>query len=212
MPIYNIGSQKILFIHIPKTAGMALHAHLSQYGPCVFDTRIKTSKGFFCPRHQESNTLEKIFFPEMIDYAFTIIRNPFQRIISEYRYQRDHPGIGLSRFCMLGFYPWLKYNLWRFSSNHGWRDGHFRPQVDYPGFKCEIFRLEDGLEQVMKTLSRKTNVNITQQISRVNISNPARVHVSKASLDLINKTYASDFRVFGYSSEPPAMKGVKFVD
>jgi len=127
LPIYRIGTAKVLFIHIPKTAGTAIGDHLGQAGPAVFEERIKFRGGVFGPRHLPAAVLEKVFFPEMIDYAFIVVRHPVARLISEYRYQRRSGLIQPSRFRMFGFDTWLGYALYRLRSDPDWRDFHFRP-------------------------------------------------------------------------------------
>jgi hypothetical protein len=208
VPVYLIGSTKVLFIHVPKTAGMAIGEHLGKAGPAVFEERIKVRGGAFGPRHQPAVVLEKVFLPQMIDYAFMVVRHPVARLISEYRYQRRSGIVQLSRFRMFGFDIWLRYALHRLKSDPDWRVGHFRPQVDYECFGCKVFRYEDGLDKVMLDVSRTTGVEIPYETAPKNVSIYRPVRVSQSSLDLIAKTYAADFTRFGYTVEVPKIKGV----
>ncbi len=208
MPVYRIGAKNVLFIHIPKTAGMAIGDHLGKAGPAVFEERMKCRGGVFDPRHQPAAVLEKVFFPEMIDYAFIVVRHPVARLISEYRYQRRRGPIQLSRFRMFGFDTWLRYTLHRLRSDPDWRAGHFRPQVDFGCFGCEVFKYEDGIDKVMQRIAQVTGVDLPDAIPPKNVSPQRPVKISRQSLDLIAKAYAADFEAFGYAVELPGLPGV----
>ena len=210
MPVYRIGQKNVLFIHVPKTAGMALDAHLSSHGKVVFNTRIKVRGGVFGPRHQPAAVLQTIYLPEMIDYAFMVVRHPVARLISEYRYQRQKAGLHLSRLRFLGFDTWLRYSLWRYRTNPDWRVGHFRPQVGYECFDCDVFRYEDGLDKVRQGVERATGIAIPDDTPRQNVSPHRAVRVSRASLDLIAKFYAPDFSRYDYAIEVPKITGVTY--
>ena len=208
MPVYRIGSKTVLFIHVPKTAGMALGAHLGLAGRAAFEDRIVFRGGTFGPRHQPANVLEKVFLPEMIDYAFMVVRHPVARLVSEYRYQRRHGLIQLSRLRVFGFDAWLRYALFRLRTHPDWRVGHFRPQVAYECFNCEVFRYEDGLELVSKRISSITGILLPESPRQTNVSKPRPVRISERSMMLIARHYASDFERFGYSLEVPAISGL----
>lgn len=208
MPVYRLGTTNVLFIHIPKTAGMAIGEHLGKAGPSVFEERIRFRGGTFGPRHQPAAVLEKVFFPEMIDYAFMVVRHPVARLVSEYRYQRRTGLIQLSRLRLLGFDAWLAYALHRLRADPDYRVGHFRPQTAYECFGCEVFRYEDGLDKVMHRLSQVTGVGLSATTPPRNVSVQREVRISSGSLDLIGRTYAGDFDRFGYAVEVPKLKGV----
>ncbi|MFC3087819.1 sulfotransferase family 2 domain-containing protein [Tabrizicola soli] len=212
MPVYRIGTTKVLFIHIPKTAGMAIGEHLGKAGPAVFEERIPVRGGVFGPRHQPAAVLNRVFLPEMIDYAFMVVRHPVARLVSEYRYQRRSGLVQFSRLRMFGFNAWLRYALHRLRSDPDWRVGHFRPQVDYECFRCEVFRYEDGLERVMRRLAEVTDTDLPQVTAPRNVSIQRPVSVSRHSLSLIAEAYASDFRRFDYPVAVPVMTGVTSAD
>lgn len=187
---------------------MAVDAHLSGHGKVVFNTRIKVRGGEFGPRHQPGAVLKTIFLPEMIDYAFMVVRHPVARLISEYRYQNRHNALQRLRLKLMGFDLWLKYSLMRTARTPGYRSSHFRPQVDYECFDCETFRYEDGLDAVMERIGRTTGIPIAMKPRSVNPSRPIPVHVPQTSLDRIAQHYAADFMRFGYDVLLPDIAGV----
>lgn len=211
MPLYQIGQTRVLFIHIPKTAGTALDAHLAALGPAIFNTSIianRSRRRNVNLRHLHGDLLRQVFFPQMIDHAFTVVRHPVARAISEYRYQRRAAGLHLTRWRMAGFNSWLHYSLRHTEANPDYRDRHFRPQVDFLCFDCAVHRYEDGLEAVMAGVSAAAGLDIPFLPAPRNISPHRPVHVSQSSLDLIAKVYAADFDRFGYRVEVPSLKGV----
>lgn len=212
MPLYQIGQTKVLFIHIPKTAGTALDAHLAALGPAIFNTSIvanRSQRRNVNLRHLHGDLLRKVFFPQMIDYAFTVVRHPVSRIVSEYRYQRRAAGLHLTRWRMAGFNTWLRYSLRQAAANLDYRDRHFRPQVDFLCFDCAVHRYEDGLEAVMAGVGAAAGINIPFEPAPRNISPHREVQISQSSLDLIARFYADDFERFGYKVEVPPIKGVR---
>ena len=209
MPVYRIGGKNVLFIHVPKTAGMAIGAHLGNCGPAVFEDRIFLKSGTFGPRHQPAAVLKTVYFPEMIDYAFMVVRHPVTRLVSEYRYQRRSGNIQLSRLRMFGFDIWLRNAFFRLKSDPDYRGGHFRPQVQYECFDCEVFRHEDGLDKVSQRISALTGTVIPDSPAKTNVSRHRSVSISQASFKLIADYYAADFERFGYSTEVPSLLGVE---
>jgi hypothetical protein len=149
-----------------------------------------------------------VFFPQMIDYAFTVVRHPVARAVSEYRYQRRASGVHLTRWRMAGFETWLRYSLHQAKANPDYRDRHFRPQVDFLCFDCVVHRYEDGLEAVMASLAAATGKDIPYETAPRNISPPRAVRVTQSSLDLLAQFYAADFERFGYSVQVPEINGV----
>lgn len=144
----------------------------------------------------------------MIDYAFMVVRHPVARIVSEYRYQRRHGIIQLSRLRMFGFDAWLGYAMPRLASDPDWRVGHFRPQVAYECFGCETFRYKGGLQAVLYRISEVTGVSLPDTTPPTNVSEQRPVRVSQKSLDQFADYYAADFDRFGYNVEVPPLRGL----
>ncbi|MBR8829277.1 MAG: sulfotransferase family 2 domain-containing protein [Gomphosphaeria aponina SAG 52.96 = DSM 107014] len=97
--------EKLLFVHIPKTAGLSLHSALVDYFGESNSIRFGDSSSFQKFHKLSDNELKEFnyitghlrlngFRSRGIDYpAITIVRNPIDRLLSMYKYlnQSDHP-------------------------------------------------------------------------------------------------------------------------
>lgn len=210
MPLYRINGVHVMFIHVPKTGGTSISDELRRIGEERLSTQLQASKGTLTPNHLIGKDLETLYFPEAIDYSFMIVRHPIARLVSEYRYQRRHFGIHLSRFRSFGFHWWLKYALYRYKQNPYWRGNHFKPQHEFECFGARAFRIEDGLAQIMTALAEVTKLQLDPQVRQLNKSPARDVHISSNDVDRIASLYREDFDRYGYEVSVPAMENVTY--
>lgn len=202
MPIFSLNGCSVLFIHVPKNGGTSVAEMLEACAEKRFDGRIDVHGRNFRPRHLHATALEEVFFPQMIDYAFMVVRNPVHRIISEYRYQKRRGGLRWQR--MTGFDAWLRLSLALTRRHPGYRENHFRPQTEFFGFDCEVFRMEDGMDILRDRLVAVTGASGIPAIGTRNQSPKAPVHLSRHHLRLLFQHYSEDFERFGYAAKAEA--------
>ena len=98
MPAYRISNKNVLFIHIPKTGGTTIEAFLSSHGPMSLHGRgekilrpYRSSRlsGHIPVQHFDASLLEVMFDRSFFDYAFLVVREPVERLKSEYRFARE---------------------------------------------------------------------------------------------------------------------------
>ena len=91
--------RKLVFLHIPKTAGSSIEQALGLFGPWQ-NENLDTGFGLIqsrdlLARNLSSNFLQHLslteleqLFPEVLVDAqlFTVVRDPWQRLLSSYRY------------------------------------------------------------------------------------------------------------------------------
>jgi hypothetical protein len=196
MAVFSCHGRTILFVHVPKCAGTSVTAMMERLGDKRFDARMQIGRHWVRPRHMARDTLEQVYFPEMFDYAFMLVRNPVARIISEYRYQTRK---SFPRWqAMIGFDRWLDHSLRRAASNPFYRESHFRPQTDFRVFGCDVFRIEDGPAQLIEKLKAVTLAEFPPAPQHLNRSEARDIRMSRESLAKIKATYAEDFSAFGY--------------
>ena len=72
---------KILFLHIPKTAGTSIE--------CVLRDKYKYPKWLLTP-HKLSTIINRCDYHNYIpDYSFTVVRNPYDRLVSLFFFSRE---------------------------------------------------------------------------------------------------------------------------
>jgi len=86
----KIESQRIAFLHLPKTAGCSVNSFLNRFTEKIFVThsenKIKLEEASVVSGHFYFSLLKSISYT----HSFTILRNPADRIVSLYRYGRSN--------------------------------------------------------------------------------------------------------------------------
>lgn len=87
MPICH--NLKLCFIHVPKTAGTSIERAFGWHGEKNLIGSL-SPKYNVCPQHLYWKELEREF-PQINEYTkFSIVRNPFDRLVSEYCYAQQY--------------------------------------------------------------------------------------------------------------------------
>lgn len=199
MPLYRFADKIVLFIHIPKTGGSSVEKVLRMAGGIQALVSSDYRRFGTCnPQHFHAEMLERIAPPSFYDYSFVVARNPVDRIISEYKMRKssnpDLPPFGI----------WLGNVFARFETNRFALDNHLRPQVDFVTRQCEVFRFEDGISSICKTVLQRAGIvfdfgAMPHERKSANIS----VEPSDEDIERIAAFYQADFHEFGYTVERP---------
>lgn len=181
-------SRKFIFVHIPKNGGSSLERMLNLGG------------GIFSIKD----------FSTVINiddyYKFTIVRNPFDKMVSAFTYLRSgKQPVDKPYFDIIIKYKDVNDFLKNYLSidNNLFKIAHFTPQnlwlkingvnkMDYVG------RLEDYNNSV-KTIFTNINVNINN-ITHTNKSNRGdyKGYFNDESIEIMNRLYKDDLNEFGY--------------
>lgn len=210
MPLHRIGDKIVLFVHIPKTGGSTIEAWLNDLGPRALKYPGKYEGLLVAPQHFHADLLEKIIPNDFYEDAFCIVRDPFERLMSEYRwvFRRKMP---LSKRLWLQsakshevdlswhFAKWVRKQLSRTDKDPLTRDNHIRPQSDFLGVeKCRVYRFEDGFDTIMADLAKRWNVPGPGHVPHENATNKRPLQVGDKTRKLIDTFYAQDFERLGY--------------
>ena len=150
--------RRVLFVHIPKTGGTSIEDAFAASGwrTDLLERRVgESSPNAYrrcSPQHLHWQPLEALLDRSQMDLTFTIVRRPFDRIMSEYRYQVQ--GFGVSATAD----EWIKAALDDAESDPFAYDNHLRPQHEFIPPDGVVYRFEDGLQPVMDDLSRRLGV------------------------------------------------------
>ena len=192
---YDTG-KKVLFIHIPKTAGVSL---------------IRTYEDYFADARHSPVLLYKLLLRKKFDQfsSFSIVRNPWARAFSAYTFLKKgglsgtDPEMGkiLVEQCP-SFEQFIKEWL---PKNGVCSYGHFVPQYE---FVCgwggniivdNIIKLEQ-LDDDWPELADKLSIP-QREIQRANMStkNDFKEYYDNESIEIVSHLYKKDIELFNYS-------------
>lgn len=157
MPYIELDGHRILYIHVPKTGGTTIESWLGSLAPLRFRTVGVPSALNCTAQHLRYEDFEELFGAGAFDYAFMTVRNPYDRLASEYRMQCE-----LAQDSFFGemqrFTPWLDRTVARFGRDPFVLDNHIRPQWEFLGDAVEVFRLEDGMDTILSAVAARIGV------------------------------------------------------
>lgn len=195
MPLYRNKDKVVLFIHIPKTGGSTVEEILKASGArqaLKYHKRLGYSNS--TPQHMSWEIL-KYWIPEdFYDLAFTVVREPLARMVSEYRWRTR-----ISKKQLPPFDIWARANITDYHENPYRLDNHIRPQCEFIGPPVKIFRLEDGLEQPIRTSLELLGLKVDElSIHHKRKSELTTLEASRDTVNHIRDFYRADYEAFGY--------------
>ena len=214
MPIYSLSSENkrlnIVHPHIPKTAGTAIADFFRKIGcqVCFGDENMHIRSLMRCPpQHYDYQILDMLFLIEKADYSFVVVRNPFDRIKSDYMWAMTKSTMAGSD---ISFDEWAAYLFDNYKSNPYILANHIKPQHLFTGPKIKnVFKYEDGLEKIMNTVLSSIGLTTDEEISlqRINTSDdfhekfPDKLTMNNKTMNRIIDFYRRDFDLFGYNPD-----------
>ena len=136
MSLFLFKNKGVYHHHIPKTSGATIIQGLLKAGAeRVFggkDPETKVSRGHL----HIASVAEK--FPDYNKYPqFTILRDPWHRICSEYVWKKSDPHF-------TEFNKWIYNRLSKYKRAGHLDDNHFRPQTEFVSPDVKIFLTENS--------------------------------------------------------------------
>ena len=187
-------SLKLKFMHIPKTAGTSIENAAKKNNLLWgrFDTTLKSSNGccsWHCPQ-------------EILPYCFCVIRNPFDRFISQFYHAnevKDYNSEKLNNFIELKI-PQIENKM---NIDHN----HFLPQYKFYE-KCHIIisfdNLQNNLNNLMEifdlpplTLDELAGGKVQQKKrGKITINKLTYLDINEKNRSLIKQIYKLDFELY----------------
>lgn len=200
-----------IFVHIPKTAGQSVEQAFVEDLGLTWEDRDVLALRYNDDPARGPQRLAHLYADEYVRlghieqerwdsyFKFAVVRNPYDRILSEFRYRR---------FRQTGPLFWfLRRN---FQDDYFDRVRHLVPQTRYlfdGDGNClvdEIIRFEELSQRMPAVFARIFGA--PRALPRRNESGKGRRHITRDRLGARNRTlirerYAEDFRLFGYDPE-----------
>lgn len=201
MPIFRINGKNILFMHVPKAGGTSIERWLSTYSEINFHLPRKSPQFPCVPQHFHAEVIRTLFSDAFFDYRFLIVRNPYQRLLSEYNYRMGHRRRRERILPPPGFARWLRRVLRQYRADPYVFSNHIRPQTDFMMAGAEFFRLESDLPELRERLSALCAIADTEEIPRTNRSVRREDTISASAAEMLYDFYRQDFETFGYAPD-----------
>jgi hypothetical protein len=202
MPAFRINSKNVLFIHVPKTGGTTVESFLETLGKMSLHNQgVKLLKplsdsfltGALPLQHFHAELLAEMFAPDFFDYAFMIVRDPLERLKSEYRHSRAFGRLE----TRLNFENWVRLMLGLAAFAPNLRNNHFRPQNQFKCFNAEVFKLEAGMEHILSSVCARLEIPASTSVPHEKKTAGA-FDVTPATRARVRTAYDADYRMFGY--------------
>lgn len=203
--MYVSKSLKSVFVHIPKTGGTALKSQLLN--------------NLDFTRHSKKHGWLGLLESEYDDYsAFALIRNPYWRVLSQYRffylrleYMRvvpEHLKQWRQRFDMYrtfdadGFYGFLSINREFYLTRKNFVPQDQAGYLEHKTIQPVIFRYEEGLQNTADKIAEMLGLPkvVLQKNDGVHYLGDYRLEdfYDERSIEFVNEFYKRDFEQYGY--------------
>lgn len=191
----------LLFIHIPKTGGTSIEKQFGIYHKWNMDILLnnkhQTINGISTtPQHWTPNLIKDKLGEDIYNNCikFTVIRNPYTRILSEYFYQNKNGNIN-------------KFNQWLPKYLKNCDHDHKLPQHLYLVDQIDFIAKTETLNKDFEEFVQKFNIKINPKLGLVNKTPHDKSKlISKIlpkNIEIINQVYNKDFEVLGYEMINP---------
>ncbi|AMK10068.1 MAG: sulfotransferase family 2 domain-containing protein [Pseudodesulfovibrio sp.] len=204
MPVFIKDNMYVLYLHVPKTGGSTIVSFFKRNG---FDIKYldtgepgTINKVTHCsPQHLHCADLARIFDFSKFSFIFTTVRNPMNRMKSEYL-MRNRGRV------KMGFDDWVDDTLKKYGENNYLFDNHIRPQSAYYLESAIIYRQEDRYDDVwaediaerigFPLIARVQSSLVRKKIDNVTVDD---VVPEPSTADRIREFYKEDFALFEYA-------------
>jgi len=194
MPVFTKENSKVLFIHVPKTAGSSINKLFVNNGyerTYYSESSRVPHKGLCGPQHMDAELLKEEFDLGEFDYIFSVFRDPLDRHLSEFTWApwglsgRDIYTPELFDDWCPKVFDIYKENPYRF-------DNHIRPQSDFYLDGIDVYDY-DRISDLTKKLSEKIGLDDVKLPYERSSRKDLDYVIYDTTASLVKEFYATDY-------------------
>ena len=182
-----IQEPKTIFIHIPKTAGTSVESVFKPY------VRLNNLVDRHATVHEIKNKLPGVYK----DYnKFTIVRNPYERMVSFYFYLKEYNELFRAKWD-ISFIEWLNNpEKVEIPFNSDWIEklGYFKNQEEWIDDTVTVIKYENLNKEINDFFNKEINLPLKNNTKHKNY----KTYYNKQSFDIVYNRYKKDFEKFNY--------------
>ncbi len=205
MPLITAHGKRLFFAHVPKTGGSSVEEFLVRRFGGPLSLKDKTNRegekkrGFIAlSTHFTARDLDDVL-PHDVDHFFAVVRDPFKRMQSQFRFQD-----GVSKTRNFSFSTWLRVMFTAARIEPRVYQNHIRPQGELVRMDSEVFKLEDKFGDMIAWLDKVTGETAPGvEVGHLLKKKHEPIEIFRQDVKLINKFYKADFERFGYDMPDP---------
>lgn len=204
IPFVEHNGKRVLLVHIPKTGGSALCAWMRTLAPLrLYTPAMAPSHLRVTPQHLPYHQIRELFGEGYFDYACAVVRDPFARLESEYRFRTAVGGDGMRDRPLFG--AWVERMLGQYAQNPFALDNHLRPQWQFLGHEVRTFLYEDGgVLAAAKAMAGALGIGAPDRLPSLREApvTETLIHWDDVRRGLVEDVYTRDFRLIESIRKP----------
>ncbi|MBL4798153.1 MAG: hypothetical protein JKY50_12110 [Oleispira sp.] len=196
MPIFKIKNKQVLFVRISRAGGDHIYDWLDKCGSVSLLQQREIKSLRVPPQYLPYNDILALL-GEVWDYAFAVVRNPYQRIEREFYSSLSKEQRGNTKLWP-DFSRWVTLQLNNATVDPFYHQNHFCLQSESVGYGLNVYRLEDGLSGLQEKLHSVIGT-VCEIIPEYPIENYHKEIVwNNDAIRAVNRFYLEDFKQFNY--------------
>ena len=206
MPIFNMEDKTVLFVRIPRAGGDHIYDWLDKCGTASLLQQSAIKSLRVPPQHLPYNDIVALL-GNVWDYAFAVVRNPYQRMEREFFSSLTKEQQADSAKWP-DFTRWVTLQLNNACVDPFYQQNHFCPQNELVGGGLDVYRLEDGLAGLQDKLHSVVDIQCEKIAEYPIDSYHDDIVWTNDSIRAVNRFYEKDFSLFNYEKKQPVYRSV----
>jgi hypothetical protein len=201
--VYMSGDVNCTFIHVPKTAGTTvglwMQSYITQPG-----TEVK-----YWDYHPLCSSIQNTFAK---NFTFTVVRNPWDRMVSYYNWVKDVKDYRNSQFVTDNnldpnnwpSFEWFITNMDNFTYNNPrgpYKTGAHAPQVYWHDGQIDAYLKFENLDKDFVQIQNIFECH--EPLEKIKVSRPPnddyKNYYNDTTKAIVDRLYAEDIERFGYT-------------
>lgn len=207
MPISH--QHKIIFVHIPKTAGtsiefaLGMHGSMAKVGQEPYLNQERNIQFLFGNglQHLSAKKIISMVGKDIFNayHTFSIVRNPFDRLVSHVAWL-NRKWYDRKELSQEEFNRFVCKKTWFSLRNKALPVPQYR--FLYSGKSCLVDRIIkfENLQQELLSLQNDLNLNFQLETRMKSYHKPYSYYYNSELAQIVRKFYAKDFEWFGYQT------------